>query len=308
MALTFLKKEFPNLKFVTLPAYHLKYARNSKWNIIYLIIQSPKVLWAVIKEYFQVKRLVKTGKIDGIISDNRFGVFSKKIPSVYITHQIQVLSGITTKITTKIHQFIIKKYDECWVPDNELSRNLTGKLSHTRHQIESLKFIGSLSSFKNVESKKDIDVLILLSGLEPQRTQLELKLMQEFNNCKMNLVLIRGTNKKRNLKDTSNIKIFDLVTSKKVNELVSKSKLVIARSGYSTIMDLSKVNAPVFFIPTPYQKEQEYLAEFLNKSYQIPFARQDDFKLSLIEENEVINWPIVNRKPLLKLFNLFEGK
>ena len=59
-----------------------------------------------------IKKWVKKYAIEGIISDNRLGVFSKKIPSVFITHQLNVMTGNTTWITSKIHQHIIKKYKD----------------------------------------------------------------------------------------------------------------------------------------------------------------------------------------------------
>jgi len=42
-------------------------------------------------------------------------------------------------------------------------------------------------------------------------------------------------------------------------------------------MDLAKLQKKAFFIPTPGQFEQEYLAKRLKRNGFIPYAKQDDF-------------------------------
>ena len=65
---------------------------------------------------------------------------------------------------------------------------------------------------------------------------------------------------------------------------INESKLIISRSGYSTIMDLEKLGVKVFFIPTPGQFEQEYLAKYLKSQNIAPFVCQDDFNIKMLEE------------------------
>ena len=118
-ALELLQKEFPQLRSLKLPSYSISYGKNLKRN---LLLQFPKILSAVKKERKIIAQIIeKETNIVGIISDNRFGVLNAKIPSVYITHQLTVLSGFTTFFTRKIHQSIIKNFDECWVPDTSNS-------------------------------------------------------------------------------------------------------------------------------------------------------------------------------------------
>ena len=125
-AFEFLQKEFPQLIFLELPSYGISYAKNLKWR---LFLQLPKIFSVVKKEKKVIARFLEKNKdVVGIISDNRFGVRNSKISSVYITHQLNVLSGITTFFTSKIHQSIIKKFDECWIPDTADSE-FSGKLS-----------------------------------------------------------------------------------------------------------------------------------------------------------------------------------
>jgi predicted glycosyltransferase len=46
---------------------------------------------------------------------------------------------------------------------------------------------------------------------------------------------------------------------------ISEASFVIARTGYSTVMDLIKMQKKAVLIPTPGQTEQEYLGEHLNE-------------------------------------------
>ena len=141
IALEMLSKEFPNLKKLELPSYQIKYAENSnhfKWEMLKNI---PKMFEAIKNEKKIVKDWVKEFHLIGIISDNRLGAYSKKIPCVFVTHQLNVLTGNTTWLTSTLHQFIIKKYNECWVPDVERNPNLTGKLGHLNKNKLNVKYL-----------------------------------------------------------------------------------------------------------------------------------------------------------------------
>ncbi len=157
-ALKYLKKEFPNLKTYNLPAYNIKYAKKGKFLKFKLFFQTPKVLKAIRKERKIVKQIIQKENIKGIISDNRFGVYSNKVPSVYITHQVQVLSGFTTFLTSRIHRKTIQKFDACWIPDLKQEPRLAGKLSEIKDVNNSkFEYIGLLSRFKNqITFKKNI--------------------------------------------------------------------------------------------------------------------------------------------------------
>lgn len=67
----------------------------------------------------------------------------------------------------------------------------------------------------------------------------------------------------------------------------NQSKLVLSRSGYTTIMDLAKLGKKAFFIPTPGQYEQEYLAKKLKKKGLVPYCKQDDFKIDRLLEADL---------------------
>lgn len=285
IALELLRKEFPYIKTLELPSYQIEYPKNGK-NFKWKLLQNfPKMMKAVLNEKKMIKKWVKKYDIEGIISDNRLGVFSKKVPSVFITHQLNVMTGNTTWITSKLHQNIIKKYKECWVPDVEETPNLTGKLGHIKNPDFKLKYIGPLSRFHKKEIPKQYDLMIILSGPEPQRGFLEEKLKKEVLNFGGETIFIKGIVEKDQKKEQiENVTYYNFMNTRQLEQTFNESEIVLCRSGYTTIMDLVKLEKKAFFIPTPGQFEQEYLAEKLEKEGLVPFAKQDDFKMINIFE------------------------
>ncbi len=286
-ALKFLKKEFPELESLELPSYTISYKKNLKWG---LFLQIPKILKAVKKEQKIIEDFIaKDHDVVGIISDNRFGLRSKKIPSVYITHQINVLSGgLTTFLTSKIHQHLIKKYYECWVPDTKDS-DFSGKLSHSNTKKIRARFIGVLSRFKRETLPITNDILIILSGPEPHRTSLEEKIKRELKEYKGSIILIQGKIEDQQKKEIEeNVTIYNYLLSDELQTIINESELLICRSGYSSIMDLAVLNKKVFFIPTRNQTEQEYLASYLEKNKHAPYSKEEDFTLELLKK--IVNY------------------
>lgn len=312
-----LKKEFPKLKTYDLPSYNIQYSKNGKFLKYKLLMQLKTISKAVKKEQKVVDKIVSNENICGIISDNRFGVKSKKVPSVYITHQINVLSGLTTFITSKFHQNIISKFDECWVPDFKTEPNLSGRLSHNTKL--NLKYIGSLSRFKlkNYDLSKEsdtnngFDILVILSGPEPQRTILEKKLLKKLEFTNKKVLFVKGIiSEKQEIKIRNNITIVNFMLQNKLRKAIIESGIIIARSGYSTIMDLQTLNAKVFFIPTEGQAEQEYLAKYLSEQGIAPFVNQKKFDLSCLDKissfkgfGEFKTNSDINKENLFEIFN-----
>jgi UDP:flavonoid glycosyltransferase YjiC (YdhE family) len=309
-ALLLLQKEFPFLKSVELPSYNINYPKNGKNLKFKLFLQLPAIISAIKKERKIVCQLIDKEHIYGIISDNRFGVFCKNVPSVYITHQLQVLSGKTTFVTSKIHQHLIKKFDECWVPDVEGISNFSEALGHLKKHRFNLKHIGILSRFQPKEIKMKYDLLLLLSGPEPQRTLLENKLLKELLHFKGKVLMVRGVlNNTAKINAPDNFYIMNYLLANELEEAINQSNMVVSRSGYSTIMDLAVLGKKAFFIPTPGQFEQEYLAETLQEKLIAPYAKQDEFTLAkLAQLDKYSGFKKVTSTVDLNLFRLFEGK
>ena len=306
-ALLFLQKEFPTIEFIELPPYNIGYAKNLKWS---LVLQTPQILKAIKKERQIIANYIKMNSLCGIISDNRFGVRNKQVPSVYITHQLTVLSGLTTVVTSKIHQRIIKKFDECWIPDNKEQPNLSGELSKFSDKSINVKFIGILSRLKKEDLTKENDVLVIISGPEPTRSQFEEKLRLEFKSFRGSVAIVQGKVEKKQTKvQIGHITIFNYLLSNELQDQINKSDLIVCRSGYSSIMDLSILSKKAFFIPTENQPEQEYLAKYLATLKRVPFATLHNFRLQMLEK--VTDFEGLRSEPLdfdANLFELFNRK
>lgn len=308
IALIYLKNEFPELIFEELPSYNINYPASGKYYNWHFLKLFPALCKAIVLEQKKTKKLIKKHNITGIISDNRLGVFAKKIKSVYLTHQVRVFSGMFTWLSSALHQYFIKKHTVCWIPDVENEVNLSGKLSHLKKPLKNTLFIGPIARMKQLNVEKNIDILVILSGPEPQRSFLAEKLLFELNGEPKNIVLIEGiVQEKQTITQLNNIEIYNFMTSVELEITINKSKLVICRSGYTSIMDLAFLKTNTYFIPTLGQKEQEYLAEYLKHKNWVGSCRQSDFTIEKLEDiNQYKGFPEIdfdkNWKSLFEVF------
>jgi uncharacterized protein (TIGR00661 family) len=311
VALELLKKEFPLLEAINLPSYKVTYSKKGKNFKLKLLKDSPKMLKAIKAEKAQIKDLIKTTQIDGIISDNRLGVYSKKVPSVFISHQLNVLSGSTTWLSSKMHQHIIKKFDECWVPDVSKEPSLSGRLGHLENFSIPLKYLGVISRFNPISIEKKYDLMVLLSGPEPQRTMLEEHLLEELKTYKGQLLFVKGKiEAEQSIQQNSNTTVINFMRSEALEIALNESEMVLSRSGYTTVLDLAKLGKKAFFIPTPGQFEQEYLAERLDEKGIVPYCSQEHFNINQLERIENYKGfdAITSETDFKVLFSLFERK
>ncbi|SCY46898.1 glycosyltransferase [Flavobacterium caeni] len=309
VALDMLRKEFPHLQTLELPSYEIEYAKNGanfKWKMLSNV---PKMVDAIMAEKKIVKQWVKQHNLSGIISDNRLGVFSKKVPSVFITHQLNVLTGNTTWLSSKMHRYIIKKYVECWVPDFEEKPNLTGKLGHLKKTDDKIRYIGPLSRFRKLDVPKKYDLMAIISGPEPQRGMLESQLREELQQFDGNVIFISGkVESKQKKEQIGRITHYNFMTTEQLELAFNESEKVLCRSGYTTVMDLAQLGKKSFFIPTPGQYEQEYLAKKLKRDGLVPYAKQEDFHLGNLLEIDIFKGLPKTKTDIhwKQLFGIFE--
>lgn len=306
-SLDLLMKEFPNNQFIKLDGYNVSYPKNG-WMIFSMIFQSFRILNKIRQEHKDLKQIITDFEIDGIISDNRYGMFNKKIPSIFITHQINIQSPIFSKLIRKINLWFINKYQECWIPDTE-QNNLSGNLSKLKTKNNKFKFIGPLSRFEKLEAAKKIDILAIVSGPEPQRSIFENLLKKQLLESEKNCMLVLGKTESNKKENIENLTILNHLPSKELNQAISDSEIVISRSGYSTIMDLAALNKKAIFVPTPGQTEQLYLSSLFAKQ-KIAFAQHQhsfDLEKALEESKNYSGFKNKTQKDNLKnLFTIFE--
>ena len=277
-----LQKEFPNTVFLRYRGYEIKYSRRKKFFILKLIFQSPKIIQRVFLEKIWLKKAIKKYSIDAVISDNRFGMYNKNVPSIYITHQLYIKTGnrFSEKIAQKIHYYFIKKYTACWVPDFEKS-GLAGEISHPKKLPQNSIYIGPISRFISLPGSEIFnDLLIIISGPEPQRTIFEKEILQQIKLIKGNIIFIRGLpSENQKPENFGEVKIENHVPSYELNKMIEGSKIIISRSGYTTVMDLATLRKKAILIPTPGQTEQEYLAKYLSEKKYFLAENQEQFSV-----------------------------
>lgn len=310
-ALELLRKEFPDVLAIELPSYNINYSKQKAFFKVKLLKDTPKILGAINAEKKATEHIVKTYRIAGIISDNRWGVYNKTVPCAIITHQLNVLSGHTTWLSTWIHKRFLKNFDVCWVPDVAGENNLSGILGHPHKSETPIKYIGPLSRFLKKDTEQINKLLVVLSGPEPQRTLLYKKLLKELKNSNDKVTMVKGIVENKQIIETvGQMTVYNYMTSKELEKTIHESELVISRSGYSSIMDMAKLGKKAFFIPTPGQYEQEYLAERLFELNIAPFCQQEDFTFNQLKQVETFKgFESMNFETDFKeLFRFFERK
>lgn len=308
-----LHKEFPELRCIRLQGATIHYPKNG--NLLFsLLVQLPKLLISVWKEHRALQRLIEAEKIVGVISDNRYGLHSRRIKSIFITHQVGIKLPAALRwlepLLYQINRKLIEQFDSCWIPDYEHSNNLSGELSHKFSLPRNAVFVGPLSRFTFFETEKKYDLLFLLSGPEPQRTLLENLLMRQVKEITdrhstdevvspMKVLLIRGLPEgSPELIDAgSNITQADYLLSNALNMAMLSTVTIICRPGYSSVMDLAILKSKAILIPTPGQTEQEYLAQRLMQLGIYYSECQKDFDLKRALKNAACFTGQINERP-----------
>lgn len=286
-SLTLLRRHFPQLRYVYLAPLRLRYSAGNRqvWAMVRAL---PHLVSWSIKDHALLEAVLKEEHIDRVVSDNRFGLYSDKTECVYMTHQLHIFLPKGWRwlepLAERLHARIYKRFKEVWVPDYEdFSRSLAGELSHLNGQREkvqgAIKYIGPLSRFSDMEvrdSNERPTVVAVLSGLEPQRTILENEIVARYKGTDEPVVIIQGLPGRPNTRfKRGNITMIPYLSDAELVPLLKNAKRIIARSGYSTIMDLhalgllqktdlqsSSSDCQIELIPTPGQPEQEYLAQY----------------------------------------------
>jgi uncharacterized protein (TIGR00661 family) len=289
-AASLLKNEFPDLKHFSLPSYRITYPvkRSMSWH---MALHLPTIWSTIIQEKKAVRKIIEKNKIDLILSDNRFGAYSNKIPSVFITHQVNIKTPYLNRWINRLNHRVIRKFSHCWIPDFETSPGLAGELSHPPMEKMNSVYIGPQTRFCFSDLEKKFDITVVLSGPEPQRTLLEDILMEQlFTLPDIQINFVRGIYSSDEKGEVNTISVFDHLTSEELEKLIHQSKFVICRSGYSGIMDLQYINAKILLIPTPQQTEQEYLAELHSKKNGYTIQQQHEIDVNgFLKENYVVN-------------------
>ncbi len=319
--LLFLKEHFLNVDFVDFPGYRIKYSTALPVGVK-VLFQLPQMVAAIKKEHELLETIIKDKNIDAAISDNRYGLWNKKIPSIIITHQLNIQAPAANTFLSKTAYNYIKNFDECWIPDYSGDVNLSGTLSHPIPKGLNGKYVGPLSRFDTLvvqpqtpkgalnsaaqspfrglgfNQNKKYDLLVILSGPEPQRSKLEEIILNQLKDLpKTKALIIQGLPgstyplaQSLPSREGRNVQIIPHLGDTDFQDAVNNSEVILSRGGYSTIMDLHTIGwKKSIFIPTPGQTEQEYLAkQFEKRGMAITFTQKGlSLKDALEKANEL---------------------
>lgn len=262
--LKLLQEQFPGIEHVVLKGYNVKYSSFLPAGLK-VVLQTPKLMGAIKRENKELQKIIKEKRIDAVISDNRYGLYTDAVPCVIITHQLKIQTKTGSSMFSEKVLDFVKKFNACWIPDNAGEDNLSGNLSHPIPQGVKGEYIGPLSRFTAAEGTKDMkyDILVLLSGPEPQRKILEKKIIKQLGSLNyIKALIVQGLPGSAEIKSPyANVDVVPHLNNISLMEKIQCSKTIISRPGYSTIMDLAIIGGKrALFIPTPGQTEQEYLA------------------------------------------------
>ena len=286
--LDFLRKRFPECSWVRLPGFQPAYQKKGKLLTLKVTTDFPKMMIASRKAHNHLEKLIDEMDIDAVISDNRYELYSDKIPTIFITHQLRILTqGVLAPTQPAVQQFLysfIEKHDEVWVPDFEGKPNLSGELSHVRKMPDKkVYYIGPLSRFQLLKNEntvgKKFNILGIMSGPEPQRTLFEKILIEQGLKTDFNILILSGKPGEIFVKKQNNIEIRSHAGDEEMASLILSADIVISRSGYTTVMDLATLGKKAVFVPTPGQPEQEYLAKTLKENKLFYSKKQKKFNL-----------------------------
>jgi uncharacterized protein (TIGR00661 family) len=280
--LALLREEFPQLEYVELRGYRVWYSSIFSATVS-VAMQVGKINRAIAREHRELQTIIESKKIDAVISDNRYGLYSDKVPCVLMTHQLNIQSPFVKGKLREKNVAHIKKFNECWVPDYEDGDTLSCSLAHPVPEGINATYIGILSRFESRPDRKEMqyDLLVLLSGPEPQRTILEKKAIKQINEIgNIKALIVRGMPGGKSFTVNENIEVVPHMDKNALLEKILVSKAILARPGYSTLMDLAVIGGKrAIFIPTPGQTEQEYLGMYMESEEIGVLSLQKNFSL-----------------------------
>lgn len=263
-----LSAEFPQLPMLHLPGYGIRFSRH--FNLATILAQTPRLQRCIATEHQWLQAQQEQHHFDAIISDNRYGLWTRSCPSILLTHQLQpaMPHGLGWAQATARRQFFkrIERFDACWVPDvADDTHNLSGQLGHPAEMpAMPVHYIGPLSRLELPPKPplKKYELMMLLSGPEPQRTLLERKLLAQAAATEGTHLLVRGlpATPQAQVAVPINVVAVPHLAPAMLTQMMLASNYVLSRGGYSTLMDMTKLGCRGILVPTPGQTEQHYLA------------------------------------------------
>lgn len=288
--LELLKHSVKGIEYVYLPSISVMYT-SGRSQLLPMIKVAFGLPFANCREHKSLQYLVAKYKIDLVISDNRYGLWSNKCKSVIITHQLGVIPPFPFRWASFVARFITKRwlsrFNQVWVPDFE-HRPLAGRLS-SNIGIRNLKYIGLLSRFYNykptTETPTSFEMVVVASGPEPHRQIFVDIAAAVASKHALNCLIIEGKQSNGLVpRLVDGVWFVGHLSDSMFAQVVTSAKYLLLRSGYSTIMDMLVLGVLGLLVPTPGQTEQEYLARNLSEHKLFRTVSQSNLSTISVED------------------------
>ncbi|MFY8078905.1 MAG: glycosyltransferase, partial [Flavobacteriales bacterium] len=270
---SFFKTKFPSLKIhVTLPNNHIQ-IESGKGLFFKLGLRVFEFRSNWKKEKKWVNKHLESNSYDVIYSDNRYGFYNPNVHSVLLTHQLN-LPG--PKLLLLLPQMVLNKnlnrFNEIEIPDFNEEPKLSGNLSRTTSRVNAT-FIGPLSQIRKNHTSTKKQLLLILSGPEPQRSRFAKDIVEETLQLGFQIVV---AGESQSIPKSELVKELGYCNSAELEMLMNESSHIVCRSGYSTLMELATIGKKALLIPTSGQFEQEYLAKYWEEQFNFPTANENE--------------------------------
>lgn len=317
----FFRGAFPNLRQRLVPSYNIVYPKHG-YNMGLWLVKNGAHLNKVIRfEHRFAEEMVERHHYDVLVSDNRFGFYSHKAKSIYMTHQRRIafppMLSAFESMGIMWHCSIMRHFDEVWVPDIPGAPGYAGNMSHVKFCPRPVKYVGLLSRFQDArqtanpletvsvnEPKGPYQFVAVVSGVEPARGRFEKRLADIFGSIPGRHAIIQGR-PSAGIKTWTegNTDYFTHLPDDQFANVIKSAKWIVSRGGYSTIMDMAVLGAKCVLVPTPGQYEQVVLARDLSKSHQaVALGEEELNKDSLLDSVDEcdVQIPAAQNNDLLK--------
>jgi hypothetical protein len=179
-------------------------------------------------------------------------------------------------LNLSVSRIAITKYVESLVPLFTVNKSLAAAALKIPFH-----YLGIISRFRKGDPLAKKGICVLLSGPEPQRTLLENCLLPQLALLPGPISLVRGLpNNAEPLRVPAHVQCYEHLPARALNDLLNGVEMVVSRSGYTTVMDLVTLQTRAVLIPTPGQREQEYLANHLQTTGVFYSTEQKGFDLA----------------------------
>jgi uncharacterized protein (TIGR00661 family) len=269
----------PSVEYIDIPDYAPPRGIEPRTFFIGFLLRSPKLQFTIRRELRAVLKLLAKKRYDVILSDTRYGIYHRKIPSFFITNQLRLMNPYrfrTLELGSELYnRFFFKRYCGIIVPDFADQDDLGGDLTHNLRLIDMSKihYVGPISDFKPRELPQTIDYLISLSGPPLERALFRQTILNQLASLNGNIAI---TTPEHNLdskssclirkvqSDARKINVYTYLSRMDRELLLNRAKLLISKIGFTTLSDMAVLRKKALFLPTPGQPEQLYLAQYHN--------------------------------------------